>query len=257
MNTQAEAKKRKTRRRKRHRGGFIYILATLLVITIAVSFSIGVFFKINAISVEGNSRYTRDNIREASGIAVGDNLFSIDKEGAKEQIAHRYAYIDDVQISRQLPDTVIISVSESSAVGYIFSGDRYWMINQSGKIVDMVSGQPPQALICVSGIDPLSPTVGDAVFVSDDQKASLDVLLQLLGEISDNQMIGSVSSIDLLSSYEAEMTYIDRFTIRLEFPCDVRTKIRFMQGIAEELESNARGEIDLTGDEGLFIPEEK
>ena len=67
------ARQRRHSRPSRRRGRFggLYKALSVLMITAAIIVACVVFFRVNAIQVEGNVRYTPEEIIDASGIEWG------------------------------------------------------------------------------------------------------------------------------------------------------------------------------------------
>ena len=93
-NVERENSSKRIRRRRRNMNlyGFIVLI---LVICIGVTISYTFLFNINEIKVSGEaSEYTVEEIVEASGIAMGDNLLRIDTEDAEKKILDSLLYIE-------------------------------------------------------------------------------------------------------------------------------------------------------------------
>lgn len=74
----AQERRHKSRsRRRRGRFGFFYKLLSVLLVAAALTTACVVFFRVNNITVIGNSRYTVQEVIEASGIQQGDNLITL------------------------------------------------------------------------------------------------------------------------------------------------------------------------------------
>ena len=73
------ARQRRHARPKRRRGRFsgLYKVLSILLVAAAVVLACVVFFRVNSVEVEGNVRYTAEDIIEASGIQIGDNLIGL------------------------------------------------------------------------------------------------------------------------------------------------------------------------------------
>lgn len=114
------------RRRRRGRGGgrFLSLYLVLAVVVIAVVIVSGciVFFKVNQFEVEGNQRYSTEEIAKASGVSKGDNLFLVNKTETARKLLDELAYVRSVNIKRKLPDTLVITVAETDAAAAIQSG---------------------------------------------------------------------------------------------------------------------------------------
>ena len=73
------ARQRRHSRPKRRRGRFggLYKVLSILLVAAAIITACVVFFRVNTIEVAGNVRYTAEEIIEASGVKMGDNLIAM------------------------------------------------------------------------------------------------------------------------------------------------------------------------------------
>jgi len=253
MNQKIPVKHNRKRRRKKRRGGFVYILAAMIVIAAALSLSLSVFFKINRIEVTGVQRYTEESVRSATGVSIGDNIFAVDKEGVEALIQKELPYIESVSVSRRLPDCLVVGVTESEAAGYIQSSGKYWVVNRQAKVVEAAS-EPVEGLARITGIEPLAPAVGDDVYVAEENEGKKETLVQMLTALSDKG-IDSVSEISITDAFKIEFTYLGRFAVKVEFPCNISKELDLLLHIVADLESNAKGTIFLTEeDKARFVP---
>ena len=70
----ARQRSHKTRRRRRGRFRGVYQFFAVLLAVAAVIAACVVFFRVNEIEVEGTSRYTAEEVAEASAIRQGDKM---------------------------------------------------------------------------------------------------------------------------------------------------------------------------------------
>ncbi len=68
------------RRRKKRMGGFFYLLLVLFVLCAGVLVVANVFFKVEVVDVTGLTKYTAQEVIEASGIQAGDSLVKLKSE---------------------------------------------------------------------------------------------------------------------------------------------------------------------------------
>ena len=81
------AKRRKSnRRRRRGRFGFLYRILSVLAICAAIVAALTLFFKVDTIRMSGANRYSKQEIVDASGVKVGDNLFLLNKFDMAQRI---------------------------------------------------------------------------------------------------------------------------------------------------------------------------
>ena len=103
------------RRRRRGSFGFLYKVLSVLAICVAIIAALTLFFRVSTIQVSGQQRYTDEQVQEASGIQIGDNLFLLNKYDAAGRIVETLPYIEDTRINRKLPSTLVIEVTECGA----------------------------------------------------------------------------------------------------------------------------------------------
>lgn len=109
----------RTRRKNRGRFGPLFKLLCALAVVIALTIGATVFFQVETIAVTGNSRYTQQEVIDASGIQIGDNLYRMNKYQIGNQVLRQLPYVEKILIRRSLPSTIVIMVSEWDAVAQI------------------------------------------------------------------------------------------------------------------------------------------
>ena len=130
-------KKRKTRRRRR-RGGLGRLLRPLSVLltAVAVVAALTMFFKVSTVEVTGSSRYRDGEVAAASGVELGDNLVLLDKYRIAQRIYTELPYVTEARINRKFPSTLVLEVTETTAVASIQGAGGYWLLSAKGKLVE-------------------------------------------------------------------------------------------------------------------------
>ena len=115
------ASPRNKRKRKRGKGRLGPLFKLLCAGAVAVALTMGatVFFQVETVAVTGNSRYSQEEIIQATGIQTGDNLFRMNKFQIAHQVLHCLPYVEEITIRRSLPSTIVITVKEWDAVARI------------------------------------------------------------------------------------------------------------------------------------------
>ena len=197
------AARRNRRRRRRNRGrfGFLYKLMSALIICAAILAGCIVFFRVDVVVVDGNVRYTSEEIIGVAGVERGDNLFSLNKFNMQKNIRRELPYVSEVQIIRRLPDTLLITVSESAAVAAIQKDGEWWLLDAQCKLLERGDAALAQGRAEVRGISPLAPDVGTQLAVAQEERAKLDSLSQLLSALYRQGMDGQLTDfIDLTAA---------------------------------------------------------
>ena len=244
--------------RKRRQGRFSFLYRILIFVAIcgAIAVALALFFKVETISVNGNSRYTTQQIIDAGGIETGDNMFFLNKYTASERITASLPYVETVRISRQLPDTLVITVTECTAPAAIAQDSKLWLLSGDGKIVDAKSTSDARKYALVSGLSLVEPQIGTAMQVPEEEQASARLLLKLLGLLRDKDMLSQVQAIDLSDTASVVMRYMGRFDVTFRWDADFDYKLDYLLAVVERLEANEKGAIDMTQDgKASFIPQ--
>lgn len=281
----ASARNNRRRRRGRGRLGPLFKLLCILAVVVALTMGATVFFQVETVAVSGNSRYTEDEVVQATGIQVGDNLFHMNKYQIADQVLQKLPYTKELNIRRSLPSTIVITVTEWDAVARVTAppagtvvtlpeedaGDSSaqenppevatddWLISVGGKLLETASAD--STAITVSGITPIMPRAGTILALPQEEQPKLDALLALLGQLETLEMMDRVSSIQLESTHVL-VRYLERFDVKIPLNADFNYKLRLLDAAVVEVEkklgSQTTGTFDLTqeGYNALYSPAE-
>lgn len=249
-------RRRSNRRSNRGRFAFLYRLLTFVVICGAIVAAMALFFKVETIEVEGNERYTAEEVVAASGIGVGDNLFLMDKYEVAARIHGNLNYVETVQIKRDLPSTLHITVTECSAMVAIEQEEVAWLISGTGKIVDTVTIDGGKSYAQVTGLTLLQPQIGKSIQADGDNDRACQTLLGLLERLHSKDMLADVQAIHLEDASHVTLRYLDRFNVVIPWDADMDYKLNYLLAVVEKLEDNEHGTINMTQDRKVnFIPD--
>lgn len=133
-------KRKKKKRRKKH-----YILKFFLLVAICIglySFAHSDVFSIKQINVSKSSHFQAGQVREMCGLKTGGNLFEFSAGDCEDKL-REHPYIKEAKISRKLPDTVNIKLTERQETAVLLKDSTYVVIDQEG-IVLQQAGKLPQ-----------------------------------------------------------------------------------------------------------------
>ena len=133
----APAKKPQSPYMRRLRRIVLAVVMMLVALTVCAVLCLTVFFKIEEITVEGKTRYDKEDIIASSMIESGDNFLLCNTAPAESAIKSKFSYIENVVISKKLFNKIIISVSEAKPSTEIESDGKYIVISKSGKILEI------------------------------------------------------------------------------------------------------------------------
>jgi len=187
--------------------GRLLFLATLIG---AATAALTIFFKVDTIEVTGSSRYDAAELKAGLSIRKEDNLFLWNKIKDGEALLEKFPYLDTVEIRRELPDTIIVTVTETTAVLAVLSDTGYFLVNERGKVLEQSADT--QGLPVAFGVSLLGYHPGQTVTHTSD--AFADALLTVLEALHAEDMLADVDFVNLQSLTDIRVGYGGRFDIR-------------------------------------------
>ena len=238
--------RRHGRGRRGRRFGVLYKLLTLVVVCAAAVLALTLFFKVESVEVTGNSRYSAQEIQDACGVQLGDNLYLLSKPDMVQRLHQQLPYIDEVRITRRLPNTLCVQVTEFSTVYAVEQEGTVWLLTSGGKIVETAAERGDVPLI--DGCELLAPSLsGDVSFALELQNRQ-ESLFALLTALESAELTEGVRAIHLGDPTVLTMDYTERFSVEMPYSADYPRLLRYLTLVIEELETNLTGVIDLPRD---------
>lgn len=208
------ARQRRHSRPSRRRGRFsgLYKLLSILLAAAAVIVACVVFFRVNSVEVMGNVRYTAEEIIEASGIQTGDNLVILSGSRVSAAIRAQLPYVESVAIRKQMPDGVVLKVTERVAAASVDSADGRWLISAQGKLLEKDNGTI--RAVQINGLTAVGPYAGGMLQTEDNEQLTLDYVKELLSVLERYGMLEQCTVLDCSSAAALTLNYnIYRFKL--------------------------------------------
>jgi cell division protein FtsQ len=161
------------------------LLAGLLVVVAsssAVAFSLHRYavttarFGIQNVVLDGGRRLTPTEVRGVAGIEVGKNLFSFDTRAAEERLLAN-PWVASAKVTRELPSTLRIKLSEREASAIALLGDRSWLVTRDGEPFKELAEDDPLDLPVVTGVT-AADLARDRTRATERLRVGLDLLRQ-------------------------------------------------------------------------------
>ena len=174
-----------------------------------------------------------------------------------ERIEAELPYVEQVTITRELPDTIHIDVLECDIPLAVVQNETGWLIAPGGKIVGRVeeTDVAREGYGIISGCELLSPSVGARIALPSGYAVREESLLALMSALRDAGMMENVDGIRLDSASYLNMDYAGRFTVRLLYGADYPYKLRALERYLsdEKIQDNMTGTFDMTRDDRNFF----
>lgn len=241
----AELAEQKRKNRSRRRWLFYGVLFLSLAVIFALLF-VFVFLKATKIEVNGNSRYSAEQILQSAEISSGDNLLPIafGEHGALAE--RRLPYIEKCDVEIVLPSRVVITVQEAEPYMYTVVGDDCFLLSSGLKVLERtnMSDERLKGLMRVYTGAISGCVVGSVCTFSDEREG--DAITDIVTNIQSNGIYEQVRSFDVSNRFAIYLDYDGRFEVYLGRVDYMDIKISFLVELAQQFDSHETGTIDLS-----------
>ncbi len=239
-----DAERRNEKKRSRRTAFYVFLFLTVSLIFLVVS--IFVFLNVKTIKINGNEKYTNEEIGALIPIVIGDNMFSFDSEEIEAEIQRVLPYVGKVEIKRDLPTTVEVNIVEE--IPYFateLAGDTY-LVSSNLKVLERLDKVEAEdsGLTALTLNNVRTCIVGQSLeFVN---KRTFDAILSLYQNFESNFIEDKIVSINVKSRFDIYVNYDDRFEVYFGDTEDIDIKVRFLIAIIDELDPNSTGVINVS-----------
>ena len=175
------ARVRKKRKKKHY---FLRFLVFLAVCAGIYLFLTSGYFDVKNVTVKGSTYYTAEEVVSMSGWKEGGNIFFSAGIGEMEANLSEDPYFREVDISRRLPGTLEIEITERTQTAAFVYGDRYVVIDDEGIVLRKSEVMPELTLLTGLTISKMDP--GEAV--EAEEAENLKTTLEMLKAMEDGDI---------------------------------------------------------------------
>ena len=217
-----------------------------VVIIIALIFLMSIIFRVSVINIYGNQHYSKEEIISAIDIEEGDNLFFFDRFAAVSRVFAKLPYVEEVSVSRHLPNRIDITISESKAMAYLRVGDEEWTMDHKCKILGKVAEGEEETLIAIQGISPGTLLIGEILTTETGETETVSFLTEVLCQIQDRGMTASVNNIDFSEKNRVCFDYTEKYHVIIGDSYKVEYKFGMLFSAISQLLEGDVGTIDVS-----------
>ena len=110
-------------------------------------------FAIRTVDLVGAKRSTLEQIKTESGVTVGSNIFALDTDAAERKLLDN-PWISEVKVTRRLPNTLRIELSEREASAVVSLAEHLYLVTHEGVPFKEVQPGDPFDLPLITGASP-------------------------------------------------------------------------------------------------------
>ena len=250
----ARRPRRRHRRVHTERGYLSRVLSSLVVVVMVLSALI-MFFRVKIVNITGAHRYSDAEILSIAGVSDGQNMFLMNKYRMAEKLTRELTYLEDVHISRNFPDTLIIDLKECVLPLAVAQDGACWLVSPSGKIVDRLDISAADDYAQITGCPILSPSIGTQIALPSEYLSQQRSLVRLLTALDEKQVLDDVDGIRLDKHNCILVDYGGRFTVKFPLDADYHFKLHALEVYisGEKIQDNMTGTFDLTRDDKNYF----
>lgn len=240
-----EARRAARRRRLRRRRIALVVSAVVIVLLISIGVLMAVM-DVTAIYVEGETRYTYEQIVEKSGLEVGQNLLSVNKLSAHDRLKEAFPYLDTIEIGNASFSELSITVTEVKEMAAVRVGEDYIIAGENNRALErMPVKEAPKALLKVKGATLKSEKIGDELM----DERSLRICQAIIDAVK-QYGLNNLTSIDITQKNRISIKLDRRLQVMLGNENNIPTQIAVLTGILpvfyEKNGKEAAGMLDMT-----------
>ena len=167
------------------------IVLTILGVLAIFAFLGSPFFNVRTIVVQGNSLVSSQDLLALANVGVGANIFQVSTGDIVKNVS-LHPLVKSVEVSRKLPNTLVISIVERKPVAMIPVQNGFVKVDEQGIFLQRSDVWPKQPLPIISGIRlPENLNLGQAI-PNPALLEALKLLLQLPKDLY--SMVGELSA---------------------------------------------------------------
>lgn len=172
------------------------VIAAVLCVGIGVVLWSTPVFAVKNFDITGTKNTSVEEVEQATGISVGDNMMRLDTASAAQSVAG-LPWVRTVTVERSFPSTVGVEIQEREPVMFIREPDGDHLIDSTGHIFAI--GEAPEGTMEVTG-------------AAVDDPAIMEQLVDVVNAI-DPEVRVQVARVNVPSEWEIEFELHDGRTV--------------------------------------------
>jgi len=172
------------------------LFLVMLLIGGLTYFLLSPVFNIKTIEVINNQNIPQEQIKNASGIVLNENMFKMSAKEVKNKLLQN-PYIESVKVKRKMFDKIQLDITERNATLMLEYGNSYVYINNQGYILE-ISTEVIQAPILIGYQTPLEQIKPGNRLGKEDLER-LSTVLNIMESLNTNNISDLVTKIDIKS----------------------------------------------------------
>ena len=203
-------------------------------------------FNITEIKVDGYNKNSEETYISLTQIELNTvNIFTISKNNIIKNIKEN-PYVESVQIKRELPGTLHITIKERTTAYQVQNNDKYIYLDKQGYVLEI--GNELKNTTKIIGLDCTNKEVMDGQRLENNDLIKLDLILKIINQCKYNNIENNITEVDVSNKSNVKLN-IDKGNkiVYLGDASSINERILWLKTILEKEKKN-KGEIFINGD---------
>lgn len=244
--SEAEKAEENTPEPKKKLRRFAVTVGLILAIIVLGTFCVyKLFFVIHDISVEGNSKYSSEQILAAVGAEKGDNLYSFSSKVAAESIRMYCPEVGEVLFKRTPPGRIVITVVEDGAAYYAEVYGEIRTFTKDLRVLGVVTAEKCEGLIKLRLPEVQRAVAGEQVRFIESQG---EYVYDTAKAVAESELYERLGTLDLSSAHDIRLTCDGKYILKMGSSQNVTDKLKIAAAVLRDdmFKNNNKATIDLT-----------
>ena len=203
-------------------------------------------FVVKTVEIEGDMRYSFEEILSACGFDYGDNIIAISQSDVEEKLKAVFSYIKSVTITKEFPSKLVLHITEESNVFAYESRGEFFLFNHEMKLMDKFDTYEAlvenKKAIIVKMPEPKNYIVPQYIQM---READLYVS-QIIRALSESEINQYVNAIDMTDRFVLRMHCGKNIQVELGDFTNLEGKFSALYRLIGENGSKMSGNVDLS-----------
>ncbi len=244
---EAEAQARAEEKGRKYSKKEMIFTACLTIATavLAIFCVYNLFFVVRSINVEGNERYTSEQILASAKINVGDKLYSFSSRIAEDDIKMYCPNVKNINVKRTPPGRIVITVEEEEAYYYADFYGELRAMTKDLRVLGAISEAVAENLIKLKIPEVSRAVAGETVAFKDGEcKYVYEVALAA----AESQLVNRIGTVDLTNPNDVIITCDGKYILNLKEYKDSAAKLKIASKVLEDelFNNDNKAKIDLS-----------
>ena len=201
---------------------------------------------ITEIKVDGYNKNSEETYISLTKIELNTtNIFTISKNNIIKNIEEN-PYVDSVQIRRELPGTLHITVKERTVAYQVENSGKYAYIDKQGYILEI--GEELKTTTKLIGLECTNKDITEGQRLDNDDLIKLELILKIINQCKYNNIENEITDVDISNKANIKLNIENgNKVVYLGDASNINERILWLKTILEKEKKN-KGEIFINGD---------